>query len=446
MKIKVDYNFCLESVIGENGILYKKLEKLNGITDKIHLKIKDEREHDIVGFYKLPFSDTGEVKDKVNKFKENYKNCVVLGIGGSALGTTAVLSALTNFYEKKKVYVLDNIDPDQFYDFLNVINLKDSCFAVISKSGSTAETISEFLVIRKLLIERLGFDEYKKRIIVITDPVNGILREIAINENLESLSIPENVGGRFSVLSSVGLFPIAFAGIDIDLILEGAIFINNIIANSSNLFENPAYLCGALHYLSYDKGKTVNVFMPYSNKLYGLSDWFRQLWAESLGKNGKGAVPVKAIGATDQHSQLQLYMEGPKDKLITFLKIENFQNNIEIPKQNIHEKYDYLMGKSLDKLINSELDATRVALAKNGVPNYLIAIESLNPFVLGELIFMLQVMTHYTGYLFNINPFDQPGVELSKQYTYGILDRVGFEHLKAEYHSYMIKCSDKFVL
>ena len=446
MKIKIDYNFCMESIIGENGISYNEIDKLSEITNKIHFQIKEERKNDIVGFYKLPFSDTGEIKDKVKKFKDYFKNCAILGIGGSALGTTAVLSALTGFYENNNVFVLDNVDPDYFNDFLNYVDINDTFFTVISKSGSTAETISEFLIIRKLLIERFGFNEYRKRIIIITDPVKGILREVANNENLDSLPIPENVGGRYSVFTPVGLFPLAFAGIDIDLILEGATFINNIMESSDNLFKNPAYLSGALHYLFYNKGKNVNVFMPYSNKLYGMADWFRQLWAESLGKEGKGPIPVKALGTTDQHSQLQLYMDGPKDKLITFLKIEDFKNDIEIPEQNIHNNYKYLMGKSLGQLLNCELSATRVALAKNGVPNYLITIESLNPFVIGELIFMLQVMTHYTGYLFNINPFNQPGVELSKQYTYALMGRAGFDNLKTDYDSYMQQCSENFIL
>jgi glucose-6-phosphate isomerase len=434
MKITVDYNNILKKVIGENGITVEELEDINKKSAEIHNRIINEKDNGTIGFFNLPYTDTSDIKEVVNNLKTTFKYCVVLGIGGSALGTTALFEALGDTF-KKNLFVVDNIDPEYFNNLLNSLNFHETLFVVISKSGSTAETISQFLIIRDKLIKKYGNEGYSKRVVIITDPEKGPLREIADNENLKSFAIPSNVGGRFSVLSPVGLFPLNFAGIDIDSLLEGALFMVNSI-QESDIFKNSAYLVGAINYLFLKKKKNILVLMPYSSKLSSIADWFRQLWAESLGKNGMGSTPVKAIGTTDQHSQLQLYMEGPKDKLINFIKVNTFNSVAEIPEQDIIEDYKYLTGKSLNKLINTEMESTSVALAQAGVPNYTIALETITPFILGELIMLYEIATVFAGYLMGVNPFNQPGVELSKQFTYGLMGRKGFGHKKEEFERF----------
>ncbi len=444
MKIKIDYNFCMEDIIGKDGISQKEISKLSQSTEEVHKKIIKERDNDIIGFYKLPFLDCKDIKNKAKIFRENYKTCVLIGIGGSALGANAIFTSLSKFFDNR-LFIIDNVDPDIFYELIDKINIKETFFVVVSKSGGTAETISNFLVFRKYLIDNLGFEEYKKRVVIITDSKKGPLRELVLSENLESFSIPENVGGRFSVLSAAGLFPLSFVGIDIELILEGAIYMSNILQND-NIFENPSYLLGSIHYLAYHKGKSINVFMPYSSKLHKIADWFIQLWAESLGKELIGITPLKAIGATDQHSQLQLFMEGSKDKLVTFIQIEKFKNDILIPEQDISSKYKYLFNHSMGELLNNECNATKAALAINGIMNYTILLEDLNPFILGELLFMFQVMTHYTGYLFEINPFNQPGVELGKEFTYSIMGRDNYAERHHEYLNLISRSKKEYIL
>ncbi len=444
MQLKLDYNFILSSFIGDNGLSLSDIEQLSPLAEKSHNRIMEEKNRGEIGFFELPYTDTTEIKEKAKEVNSIYKYCVVLGIGGSALGTSAVFHALGNIF-RNNFFVVDNIDPDTFADILNNIELSETFFIIISKSGSTAETISQFLIIRNMLIKNFGEIGYKNRCAIITDPKKGVLREVANNEGLLSFNIPSNVGGRYSVLSPVGLFPLAIAGIDIDLLLEGALYMTHNL-EEKNIFKNRAYLIGAINYLFMKKGKNISVLMPYSSKLYRFADWFRQLWAESLGKEGKGSTPVQALGTTDQHSQSQLYMEGPKDKLITFIKISQFLNEMEIPPQSINESYNYLMGSTLNELINSELDATRVALAKNSVPNLTIQIDKLTPFTLGELIILFEVATVFTGYLLNINPFNQPGVELSKKFTYGLMGREEFNTEKEEFLTFVQNIKKEYII
>ncbi len=433
MTVEIDYNFCFKEVIGNEGVSFENILQYQPYVDSAHKKILQDKKSK-AGFYQLPFQNIEKIIEISEKFKNKFENCVVLGIGGSALGSIAIKQALTPFYGQceKSLYVIDNIDPEVFSEFLNFIDLNETFFVVISKSGSTAETISQFLIIRKILIEKFGIKGYRERVVVITDPVKGSLRKVAEKDNLVSFDIPENVGGRFSVLSPVGLFPLSFVNIDISQLLEGAkeAFYNT---EQSKITKNISYLSGLIHFLSYKKGLYINVLMPYSSKLYDFADWFRQLWAESLGKDGVGMTPVKAIGTTDQHSQLQLYIDGPKDKLITFIKVKNFKYDRNIPQQEIEKSYKYLFGHSLKDLINIEADSTRAALANKGILNYTILLDKIDEFNIGWLIFYYEVMTHFTGCLMNIDPFNQPGVEMSKNFTYGLMGRKGFEDKKEEF-------------
>ena len=346
--ITIDINFIIQEIIGSNGISIKEIESFQDKVSEIHKRFNKSE----VGFLELLDQDIESLKKTLNPIKNLYENIVVFGIGGSALGTKAVYQACGKYF-KKNLYVIDNIDPDFFSEFLNNLDIEKSIFIVISKSGSTAETISQFLIIVDILKKRFK-ENFKDRLIIITDPVKGGLRKYAETQNILSFSIPPNVGGRYSVLSPVGLVPLYLADIDIEDLIKGANYIYTKCQND-NIFENPAYLNGIIQYIAYNRGKKITVLMPYSSKLQLFTEWFIQLWAESLGKSEKiGPTPIKAIGTTDQHSQLQLFMDGPNDKIITFIEIENYKNYVKIPESNISE-YEYLSNKSLNSPIKVHL-------------------------------------------------------------------------------------------
>ena len=436
--IKIDYNFTLREIIGKEGFEYKELKELEKKTIEVHNRIIEQKVDDI-GFFNLINQNLEELKLKVDLLKKKYKNMVVFGIGGSALGAKAIYSAIRKS-SPRNLYIIDNIDPDFFHNFLKSINLEDTCFTVISKSGSTTETISQFLII----LNELGKSFYEK-LIIITDPKKGGLREFAIKFNVLNFEIPENVGGRYSVLSPVGLVPLYFVDINIDDLINGAKRSEKICSNP-NLFENPAYLAGTLQYLSFLKNKNVSVLFAYSRYLEEFTEWFKQLWAESLGKENKGLTPLKAVGVTDQHSLLQLFMDGPNDKIITFLQVEEFQNRVIIPEIDNFDFYSYLHNKTLNEIFKFECESVKIALAKKGRINYTIILDKLNEFSLGELIFYFMIKTVFTGYLMEINPFDQPGVEEGKNFTYGLMGRKGFENKRKEFSQFNSRRKKEFII
>ncbi len=460
MAIRIDFNNALSGKIGaRKGISVYDINNLSTKTDTIHQRLSEERKSGKLGFYSLPYVNTSEVKEVAEKIKNEFKNLVVLGIGGSALGTIAVQNALVPQFWKSgsgttNVYVTDNVDPDFFGSLLESIDLKETCFLVISKSGTTAETMSQFMIVHEMVRDAFGEKGLSKHLVAITDPEKGCLREIALKENYTLLTIPPAVGGRFSVLSPVGLLPAAVMDVDIDEMLAGARFMDN-KCSSSRLWENPAYTLGALYYLG-DQLKKLNslVFMPYSNRLYSVADWLRQLIAESLGKKYStegseifvGPTPIKALGTTDQHSQLQLYMEGPFNKIITFFRVESFSREVQIPDAFPEvDALSYLGNKSLAALINAEQKATAIALAQNERPNITIVVPEINAFTMGEIFFLFEVATVYMGALYNINPLDQPGVEESKKNTYAIMGRKGYEK-RAKEISEEIVGDSKFIV
>ncbi len=301
--------------------------------------------------------------------------------------------------------------------------------------------MSQFLVVYDRLKRDLGKTSLKDHLIITTDPESGVLRKIVEDQNLMSLSVPPGVGGRFSVMTAVGLAPLAAAGVDIGEFLAGAAEAQREPAD--DVMKNMAYLFAGLNWhLTTRKKRSSLVMMPYADSLSEVSDWFGQLWNESLGKgqllNGKeaatGQTAIKALGATDQHSQLQLYMEGPRDKTICFLRTDSFRQNVNIPKTlTEHPELAYLGGHNLGELLNFEQKGTAMALAQSGRPNFTISMPQVTPTSLGYLMHMLEVATVVSGVLYKINPLDQPGVELGKKYTYGLMGREGFEEFKADY-------------
>ena len=384
------------------------------------------------------------VKEFASLVENRFENILVLGIGGSALGGLAVTEALLKPYwnllskEQRenypKIFFLDNIDPDSMNGLLGLLDLKKTLVNVITKSGSTAETMSQYMVLKDLLEKELG-DDYRKNIIVTTDKTTGILRQLADQEGYKTFVIPDGISGRFSVFSAVGLLPFVLVGINIDEMLKGIRDMDEILANP-NIHKNIAAQIALIHYLmDTKKNKKISVLMPYSSRLKYVADWFVQLWAESLGKefnnNGEqvnnGLTPIKALGATDQHSQMQLFSEGPNDKLITFIRLDEFDTSINIPKIFEYTTIGYLGGKTINELINAEADSTKAALSNCSRPTLTISIPKINGYYLAQLLYTLEVQTAIIGELYNINTFNHPGVEQAKNYTYALMGRSGYE-------------------
>ncbi|HEX6694198.1 MAG TPA: glucose-6-phosphate isomerase [Longimicrobiales bacterium] len=452
-RIVLDYNNMLAERIGEHGISSASIDTAATRFSAVHADTQQRRDSGELGFLQLPYEH--DVVEQIRSFADGvgqaFDTVVVLGIGGSALGMSALLQALRpprwNELDDEareyfpKLYVLDNVDPVTVGALLDRLDLRRTLFNVISKSGATAETMAQYLVVRDRLQRELDEEGVRGHLIFTTDPEKGVLRRIAAAEQISTLPVPPAVGGRFSVLSAVGLLPAALVGIDVAALLAGAADMIE-RCGTSDLRANPAALFAVLQYLAQtEKGAPMHVMMPYSDQLAGLSDWYCQLWAESLGKRKdragrdvfRGPTPVSALGATDQHSQVQLYMEGPFDKTITFLAVKQLDSDVAVPR--LHEDIEdiaYLGGATLGSLLTAELHATAAALSRNGRMNMRIEVPRVDAHAIGQLLMMLQIATVYAGGFYDVNPLDQPGVELGKQLTYGLMGRSGFEEQKTD--------------
>lgn len=460
MKIRLDYNNMMQEFVGKTGVSKADIDSLD--LDKLKKAMVDKRANGKMDWRDLPYNQEevcDEIISYVNEVKDKFDAFVVLGIGGSALGPISVQQAINHPYYNEisreqrggfpKFYVADNVDPEKLVYLFETIDITKTLFNVISKSGSTSETMSQFMIIKKMLEEKLG-DKACENIVCTTDKENGNLIKIAKEENYKTFIIPAGVGGRFSELTPVGLLPAAFTGIDIKELLKGAAVMDEMCKNE-DVYKNPGYMYAILNYLTMKSGKNICVMMPYADSLKYISDWYAQLWAESLGKkfdnDGKevfvGSTPVKALGATDQHSQVQLYAEGPFDKIITFIGVEKFKKSITIPK--IYQDMPnlaFLGGVTQDNLIKTEQIATEYALLKAGKPNMTITLPEVNENTLGQLLYLFEVATAFTGELLNINAFDQPGVEEGKNATYAYFGRPGYEEKKKELDSMPVKKQD----
>ncbi len=450
-EVKLYYKNVLADVIGdEHGITTDQLKGLAEETSPLILQINQQRQNGKTPYRELPYNIqiSQQVRELVKELAGRCENLVVFGIGGSALGNIALQTALNpymyNIDEDQRsgpcLFVFDNVDPPQLVSFLDWLGdrLDKTIFNVISKSGRTSETAAQFMIIRQILLEKLGPDGLREQVVATTDAKQGTLREIADDSNLRCLEVPDGVGGRFSVLSAVGLFSAAMCGIDIDLLLEGARDIDKQVS-CEDFYKNPAAINAAINYHFYNQGKRISVMMPYSYALKDLADWYRQLWAESLGKvkdmnsdevNHIGPTPVKALGTTDQHSQVQLYREGPNDKLFTFLQVENFDKDIKIgPAPDSVSELDFLAGKDLSLLLNNEKKATEYALLESERPCLTVLFDKVNAYSVGQFIYLYEVTTSLTGALFGINPYDQPAVELGKEATFALMGKSDYEDL-----------------
>ena len=453
-RISLDYTNLMADVVGStHGITRAEMKSELARVRDISRRLKKRRTEGGLAFMELPYQDklVREIEDYANGLPAAIDNFVVIGIGGSALGNIMLQSALNhpehNLLSKKgrrgrpRMFFLDNVDPDRTASLLEALDPRRTAFNVITKSGDTAETMSNFLVARAWLMKAVGKKGLSRRIVATTDETKGHLRKIVEKEGYESFLVPDGVGGRFSVLTAVGLISAAVSGIDIRLLLAGAAAMDR-RCRADDPLKNPAALNALLHYLlDTRKGKTISVMMPYAHRLRDFADWYRQLWAESLGKRfsleGKevnvGQTPVKALGATDQHSQVQLYMEGPFDKVVTIVGLDEYPSEVKIPKAfSGMEGIAYLGGRTLGELIRAEQRSTALALARSSRPNCTITLPELDAHSLGQLIYMYELQTAFAGELYNINAFDQPGVELGKKYACGMMGRKGFEKFRNE--------------
>ncbi len=449
--VRLDWAFSSSQVVGAaGGVTPQGLQGLETELAAVHRQLDEQRQSGKLGFWGLPQQGPEQLEpilQEAERVKSLADTLVVLGIGGSALGATAVDMALAGSLRHAfprpqgacRLLVADNSDPRAFAALLENLDLKRTVFNVISKSGSTAETMSQFLVAQERLERELGPQEAYRRLLFTTDPQSGYLRALAAKEPFTCLEVPPSVGGRYSVLTAVGLLPLAAAGYDIEALLAGAA---SMAARclEPKLQDNPAYLLAALAVSHMRAGRNILVMMPYASDLFGLAQWFAQLWAESLGKArdlagnlvNVGQTPVAAVGATDQHSQLQLYMEGPQDKFICFLTLDNYGADLLIPSRYQDQAaLAYLGGRSMAELIQAEAKATAAALAQEGRPSICLRLPGIDEHVLGELLFLLEAATVAAGGLLKINPLDQPGVELGKVLTYGLMGRPGYEEQRA---------------
>jgi glucose-6-phosphate isomerase len=420
------------------------VESYRGKIAAVHEELMGMRAAGSLPFYELSRQDVGVIEQYAARVKGSFKTLVVLGIGGSSLGLLSLNAALRTPFpaleKEPRLAVLDNIDPVRIGAYLDALNPRDTLLNVITKSGDTAETMSEFLIFRKWFTDALGAADARDHIIVTTDRKKGALRKIADEAGYPSFEVPDGVGGRFSVLTPVGLLPAALLGMNIRALLAGAGTMDKRLSRAE-LMENPAYLGAVLHWIAYGAGRPLSVMFAYSDQLYLLADWYRQLWAESLGKKSSragvvvsvGPTPIKALGVTDQHSQVQLYKEGPDDKVYTFLVVEKFARSVPIPGVGEGlEAVAYLGGHTLNELLAAEELATEIALAKAGRPVSRIVFPEVTPADIGEYYHFLEVQTVAAGALFDIDPLNQPGVEEGKQFAYGIMGRPGFEAKRRE--------------
>ncbi len=443
-ELRIDTTNLMADAVGdEHGVTAADEAWLAEECTRVHAEIDAARAAGGLEFFDLPQREESisECEALAADRRGRFEDLVVLGIGGSALGTIAVHRALAvPGSGTPRLHVLDNVDPEWIHRALTELDPKTTLVNVISKSGGTAETASQFLIFRNWLRSALG-DAYRDHLVVTTDVEKGVLRKIARAEKLASLPVPDGVGGRFSVLTPVGLFPLAMTGVDIRGVLAGAAAMAE-RCSIGDPVANPAYRHGGLmHALERRKGKPIHVLMPYAQALLDLADWFRQLWAESLGKrldrDGNevfvGPTPVKALGATDQHSQLQLYAAGPFDKVLTFLGVDTFRDDVPIPNDYPEEEgFAYLGGKSLATLLDAERRGTAVALTEAKRPNSTIQFPTIDAGSVGEFLMLMEAQTAYVGGLLNIDAFDQPGVEASKIAAYALLGRKGYEQRRAE--------------
>lgn len=430
--------FNLENSSIDEKVISEYSEEIAKIHEDLHSKANDEKE--FLGWLELPTNydkkEFERIKKAAKKIQKDSDVLVVIGIGGSYLGARAVIDSLTHsFYnampEGKRnnpqiVYAGNNLSPVYMNDLLEFVADKDISINVISKSGTTTEPAIAFRLFREVLETKYGVVEARKRIYVTTDKQRGALKTLSNEEKYETFVIPDNVGGRFSVLTAVGLLPIATAGIDIDKLMAGAKFAQDKYAES-NVKYNDCYKYAVARNLLYRSGKTIEILANYEPKLHYFTEWWKQLYGESEGKDKKGIFPAGVDLTTDLHSMGQYIQDGRRDLIETVLKVA--QNSSEITIQPDDQNLDglnYLSGKTLGYVNSKAMEGTVLAHVTGNVPNFMIEIDKLDEEHMGQLIYFFEKACAISGSMLGVNPFNQPGVEEYKKNMFKLLEKPGY--------------------
>ncbi len=442
--IALDISNVLAEAVGGNGIDPGELTKtLSSVSDYYSKLLARPFPFMMLPEMRFQFDEMHALADKAAGMK--IKNLVLLGIGGSSLGTQTIFDALLHPFHnqeerfregKPRYFILDNIDPHKMAAIIETIlpDIDRTLLVVISKSGETPETISQFMLFNELMKKSPG---YKERIVLVTDREKGLLNKIAGKEGYPVLNVPDGVGGRFSVLTPVGLFPAAIMGIDIKRMSAGAAGMAAHIVRYDGE-ENMAFVLASILHLMDKAGKKIHVVMPYCERLAGFADWFRQLEGESLGKKGLGPTPTRSMGVTDQHSQLQLYVDGPKDKCIVLLY--SATREVPIPASfDYLEDVQYLANKDMKSLFHAEFQGTRLSLTEAKTPNISIDLDEVSDYNLGALFYLFEMVIAIMGHLLGVNAFDQPGVEQGKIYTKAMMGKKGLEKEKEHTEALLLR-------
>ncbi len=460
MTLAIDFtNMMVGALPNGGGISDSEMDGAVAPFAAAHAAVEAKRSS--LGFLSLPTNEAvlRSTLAVAEQAKGRFTDVLLLGIGGSALGPIALRTALRplawNTLDSSsrggypRLHVLDNVDPSTISTVLARLDLANTLVLVVSKSGGTVETMAQYLIVREALARVLGEKRAREHLVFVTDPEVGALRRIARAEGITTLDIPQNVGGRFSVLSPVGLLPAALIGIDIRALLAGAADIGR-RGESSDLRLNPAGMFAVLQWLSDTKhGRHIHVLMPYSDPLRDMALWFVQLWAESIGKirpdgTHAGPTPLPALGATDQHSQVQLFMEGPLDKTVTFIAVNGRTADGPIPSRHADiPELAYIGGHTLGELLDIERRATAGALAARGRFNATIALDAVDAWHVGALMQLFALATAYAGELYGVDAFNQPGVELGKNFAYALLGKPGSDAARAEWDA-LPKPNDRY--
>jgi glucose-6-phosphate isomerase len=437
MSIQYDSSGLLAERIGTSaGISLEDRASMHTMLDAAFARVLAAGEQGDVGFMDAPDLDFSGLEEWASEKREGVDDVVVVGIGGSSLGAKAVINSHpTPEALPARLHFAENVDPVEFTGLLEQLELERALVVVVTKSGTTIETMSKFWILYDRMIDELGEDAAAAHVVAITDPESGSLRPMAEARGFDAFEVPRNVGGRFSVLTAVGMVPLALAGYDVAALQRGARLCRGRIVDVP-AEENAALRAAGDLFLLYRGGVDQVVMMPYANQLLDLADWFRQLWAESLGKaqNRSGEVveegmtPIKALGAIDQHSQVQLYMEGPRDKVVIFLDTEGFAADVKVPlRDGFPDALAHIQGRTLGEILSAELRGTRAALAEAGRPTCTWSFDEISEENVGAFIFAWEYITAVVGELLDIDAFNQPGVELGKKIAHGLLGRSGFE-------------------
>lgn len=434
MNIKLDFE--------NSGINEKELMQYANKVQEIHkdLHSRTKKDGDFVGWLELPTNYDKEeferIKKAAKKIRKNTDIFITIGIGGSYLGARAVIESLTNtFYnlqekELRKApqifYAGNSISPNYLNDLVDLISKNDVSINVISKSGTTTEPAIAFRIFREILEQKYGEEEAKKRIFVTTDRKKGALKKLADEEGYETFVIPDNIGGRYSVLTAVGLLPIAVAGIDIEGLMKGAAFAQDKYSDD-NLKYNICYKYAVMRNILYKKGKTAEILVNYEPKLHYITEWWKQLYGESEGKEGKGLLPVGMDFTTDLHSLGQYVQEGKRNLIETVIKVEEPLSDIIIKQDEDNvDGLNFLAGKTVNFVNEKAMEGTIKAHVSGGVPTTVVSLERLDAETIGHFIYFFEKACAMSGNLLGINPFDQPGVEEYKKNMFQLLGKPGY--------------------